>query len=155
MWVHGDDFAPLGYIVNDRWFFAKLQEFWVVTNRGILGPSGNHDCVQSMRVLGRLVEWTVEGIAWEADPRHAELIRKSFGVTGRSVTPPGVIDKLDDIEGEAPIDEESADCASTMRAQYLSSDRPKMQVECREEARKLQQPLNLDEMGLNLRHIDF
>ena len=71
----------------------------------------------------------VEGVAWEADPRHAEFIRKSFGVTGRSVTPPGVIDKFDDFEGER-------------------SDRPEMQVECGELARKLEQPPNLDEMGL-------
>ena len=35
-----------------------------------------------------------------------------------------------------------------MRAQYLSSDRPEIQVECRDLARKLQQPSNLDEMGL-------
>ena len=56
VWVHGDDFVPLGYIVNVRWFFVKLQEFWVVTNRGILGPPGYHDCVQSIRVLGRIVE---------------------------------------------------------------------------------------------------
>ena len=59
--------------------FVTLQEFWVVTNRGILGPSGYYDCVQSIRVLGRIVEWTDDGITWEADPRHAELIRKAFG----------------------------------------------------------------------------
>ena len=47
VWVHGDDFVPLGYIVNVRWFFVKLQEFWVVTNRGILGPPGYHDSVQA------------------------------------------------------------------------------------------------------------
>ena len=43
--------------------------------------------------------------------------RKSFGVTGRSVTTPG--DKLDDIEGEAPIVKEAADRyrANTMRVQ--------------------------------------
>ena len=35
-----------------------------------------------------------------------------------------------------------------MSAQYLSSDRPEIQVECRDLARKLQQPSNLDEMGL-------
>ena len=66
-------------------FFAKLQKVWVVTNQGILGPPEYHDCVQSIRVLGRIVEWTADGITWEADPRRAELIRKSFGVTGRSV----------------------------------------------------------------------
>ena len=151
VWLHGDDIVPLGYIVNVRWFFVKLQEFWVVTNRGILGPPGYHDCEQSIRVLGRLVEWTAEGITWsEADPRHAELIRKSFVVTGRSVTTRGVRDNLNDIEGKPPIDKESADRyrANTMRAQYLSSDRPDIQIECRDLARKLQQPSNLDEMGL-------
>ena len=94
--------------------FVKLQEFWVVTNRGILGPAGYHDCVQSIRVLGRIVEWTAGGITWEAHPRHAELIRKSFGVTGRSVTTPGVRDRLTDIEGEVPIDKAASDryCAN-------------------------------------------
>ena len=149
VWVHGDDSVPLGYIVNARWFFVKLQEFWVVTNRGILGPPGYHDCVQSIRVLGRIVEWTADGITWEADPRHAELIRKSFGVTSRSVTTLGVRDKLTDIEGEVPIDQESSDRyrANTMRAQYLSCDTPDIQIECRDLARKMQQR-RLDEMGL-------
>ena len=59
---------------------------------------GYHDCVQSIRELGKIVEWTADGITWEADPRHAEL-RKSFGGTGRSVTTQGVRDKLTDIEG--------------------------------------------------------
>ena len=150
VWVHGDDFVLLGYIVNVRWFFVKLQEFWVVTNRGIFGPLGNHDCVQSIRVLCRIVERTADGITWEADPRHAELIRKSFGVTGRSVTTPGVRDKLTDIEGEVPIDKEASDrCrANTMRAQYLSTDRHDVQIECCDLARKMQQPSNVYEMGL-------
>ena len=28
VWVHGDDFVPLGYIINVKWFFVKLQEVW-------------------------------------------------------------------------------------------------------------------------------
>ena len=82
MWVHGDGFVLAGSIINVKWFFSKLQAFWFVTNRGILSPSGYHDCLQSNRVLGRIVEWTDMGISWEPNPRHAELIRKSFGVTG-------------------------------------------------------------------------
>ena len=35
-----------------------------------------------------------------------------------------------------------------MRPQYLSSDRPEIQVECRDLTRKMQQPSNLDEMGM-------
>ena len=111
---------------------------------------GNHDCVQSIRVLDRIVEWTADGITWEADPRHAELFRKSFGVTGRSVTTPGVRDRFTDSEGEVPIDREASDRyrANTMRAQDLSSDRPEIQIECRDLALKMQQPSDLDEMGL-------
>ena len=56
----------------------------------------------------------------------------------------------DDIEGETPLGKEAADRyrADTMCAQYLSSDRTEIQVECRDLARKLQQPSNLDEIGL-------
>ena len=76
------------------------------------------------------MEWTADGITWEADLRHAAVIRKSFGVTGRSVTTPGVRDKLTDIEEEVPIDEEASDRyrANTMRAQDLSCDRPDIQI---------------------------
>ena len=72
---------------------------------------------------------------------------------GRSVTTPGVRDRLTDIEGEVPIvpiDKKASDrCrANTMRAQCLSSDRPDIQIECRDLARKMQQLSNLDEIGL-------
>ena len=97
-------------------FFVKLQDFWVVTNRGILGRLDTLE----------IVDWTADGITWEADPRHAVLIRKSFGMTGQSVTTPGVRDKLTDSEEEVPIDKEASDRyrANAMRAQYLSSVRP-------------------------------
>ena len=83
--------------------------------------------VQSIRVLGRIVEWTDDGITWEADLRHAQI------VIGRSVAILGAREKLDDIEGEVPIEKEAADRyrANTMRAQYLSSDRLEIQVRAR------------------------
>ena len=65
--------------------------------------------MQSIRVLGRIVEWTADGITWEADPRHAKL-RKSFDVTGRSVTTPGVSDKLTDIESDRQRSVGSVSC---------------------------------------------
>ena len=127
----------------------------------ILGGLGCHDSKKPLGLqgttivckaseLGRIVEWTADGITWEADPRHAELTKKSFGVTGRSIATPGVRDKTDDIEGEVPISKEAADRyrAKTMRTQYLSHDRPGMEVEYRDLARKMQQPSNLDEIGL-------
>ena len=63
------------------------------------------------------------GVAWEADPRHAELIRKSNGVTDRSDATPGIRDKADDIEGEDPISMEAADRyrANTMHHAFTVS----------------------------------
>ena len=112
----------------------------------LLGP---RLCAKHSSVV-RIVKWTAAGITWQADLRHVELIKKSFGVTSESVTTPGVRDKFSDIEGEVPIDKEASDryLANTMRAQYLSSDKPRKQIECRDLARKMQQPSNRDEMGL-------
>ena len=66
-------------------------------------------CAKHLGAAAGLVERTADDMTWEGDPRHAELTRKSFGVTGRSVATPGVRDKLDDIEGEVPIGKEAAD----------------------------------------------
>ena len=54
------------------------------------------------------------------------------------------------LKGAVPIGMEAADRyrANTMRAQFFSSDRLEIQVECQDLARKMQQPSNLDEMGL-------
>ena len=45
-----------------------------------------------MRVLSRLVEWTKEGIWYEVDPRHAEIIWEGVGVKAESkgVVTPGI-----------------------------------------------------------------
>ena len=59
------------------WFVGWLV--WLVGWVLVVGCSTplEHDCAQSIRVLGSIVEWTADCITWEADPRHAELIRKS------------------------------------------------------------------------------
>ena len=114
----------------------------VATNRGILGPAGYQDCVQSIRALGRIVEYKAQGITWEADPRHAEIIRKVYNVTARAATTPGVKNRADDIEGEVtrPKGNSEKYRASTMRAQHLSVGRPDIQVERQELARQIEEP---------------
>ena len=54
--------------------------------------------MHSIQILDRIVEWTVDDTTWEADLRRAEIIRKSFDVTGRSVSTLRVTDKIIDIE---------------------------------------------------------
>jgi hypothetical protein len=63
-----------------------------------------------MRVLNRLVHWTDEGIAYEADQRHVEIIIRELGLKEGSmiVNTPGEPNKLGDKEDyEArPLSEE-------------------------------------------------
>ena len=150
VWVHGDDFVAMGCYADVKWFESQLKKVWVLTVCGIQGPPGYHDCVWDLRILGRIITWTIEGVTWEADPRHAELIRMAYNVSSRKVTVPGVKDKIDDLEGEHLLDKADAEKyhANTMRAQYLSADRPEIQFKCRELAKQIKEPTNLDEMAL-------
>jgi hypothetical protein len=131
-----------------------------------MGPQGYKDCVQELRVLGRLISWTAEGITWEADPRHAEIVCKGYGLgasvsaggadTGtvptarRKITTPGVSDKQEELENEVPLDasQRALYRSMTMRVQYLTQDRPELQFQGRERARRMQEPTNLDETAL-------
>ena len=69
--VHGDDFVSegpeQGLLIMDG---MLRKEFEVKTE--ILGPEKRH--VQELKILNRIVTWEKGGIAWEPDPRHAELI---------------------------------------------------------------------------------
>ena len=57
--------------------------------KGRIGPASNDE--KSMRVLNRLVHWTREGIEYEADQRHAELIIQELNLKADSkgVNTPG------------------------------------------------------------------
>ena len=54
-----------------------------------------------MRILNRIITLTDEGIIYEADPRHAELMIRNLGLDGgKGAVTPGV--KPTDLESEAP-----------------------------------------------------
>ena len=44
----------------------------------MLGP-GKED-LQQVRVLNRVLTWTKDGISYEADPRHAEIVIDELGL---------------------------------------------------------------------------
>ena len=57
-----------------------------------------------MRILNRIVTLTPEGLIYESDPRHVELMVRNLGLDGpKDVATPGV--KLPDISDEAPKDD--------------------------------------------------
>ena len=77
--VHGDDFSALGNDTGlDLWEKGMAKAFEVKL-KGRLGPE-KHDC-KELRVLNRILRMTDKGVAWEADPRHAEHVVRALELT--------------------------------------------------------------------------
>jgi hypothetical protein len=76
--VHGDDFTMLGWEEDLDWFRKQIQERFEVKVKGRIGPGKEDE--KSMRVLNRIVEWTEQGIEYETDQRHAEIIVRDLGL---------------------------------------------------------------------------
>ena len=60
------------------WFENEIKRKFEVKVRGRLGPEDGDD--KSIRILNRVVDWGEEGIRYEADQRHAEIIVREMGV---------------------------------------------------------------------------
>ena len=70
--VHGDDFTTLGVDDQLDWLRQSLAEHFEIKVRGRIG-----ECVEGeneMRILNRVVAVNEQGITYEADPRHVELM---------------------------------------------------------------------------------
>ena len=79
--VHGDDFTFLGNEENLKWCTQVMTEEYEVKVRGLLGPDRHDD--KSMTILNRCVEWRNGEIWYEADPRHAEILVRELGLSGK------------------------------------------------------------------------
>ena len=70
------------------WMEAKMAAKYGVKTK-FLGPSSPHE--QESRVLNRTLRWTAEGVEYEPDQRHAELIVKGMEIENAAPAPtPGV-----------------------------------------------------------------
>ena len=132
--VHGDDFTTAGTFENILWLHGELSKKWKCIERGILGPPGTP-------------EWKEDGIWWEPDAGHAELVISLLGDSprGAKVTTPlarGAVEKLKDAAGATFLNEEETTQTRSvaMRAAYLAQDRPDLQVAARLLAQGLQRP---------------
>ena len=80
--VHGDDFTVLGDEKQLDWFREQIARRFEVKFRGRLGPEEKDD--KSIRILNRVVEWGPDGIRYEADQRHAEIIVRDLEVSANA-----------------------------------------------------------------------
>ena len=76
--VHGDDFVWEGCDKDLDWVLKVLKTKYELKDRGRLGPDPSD--VQKIDMLGRVIEYTHEGITWMGDPRHQKLLEDYFGM---------------------------------------------------------------------------
>ena len=95
-----------------------------------------------MRHLNRIIRWGSEGIEYEPDPQHVDLVVKTLKVT-RPVTTPLVRENPNAADEEdVPLSEESATIyrSCTMRIGYIAQDRTDLQRVTRELAKGMSSP---------------
>ena len=119
--VHGDDFTVLAYNEGVMWFRQEIQKRYEVKLRGCIG-SDKKD-LKEMSILNRVIEWTSEGIIYEADQRHADIIIRDLGLEqSNPVVTPGEKKELKEDQPLSP-GEASVYRAIVARCFYLSQDR--------------------------------
>ena len=140
-WVHGDDFVFLGTGPSLAVVAAAISVHIAMKTTGEIKSES-----AEVRCLNRIIRYdaTADTLEWECDPRHAELICASMGLSGRSnaVTTPGVSLPLPDVAKDRALS--VADCtlyrSVTMRASYMAQDRPELLFAVKEAARQMQSP---------------
>ena len=139
--VHGDDFTFLGDDVALDWCTTIMQEEYAIKNRGRLGPD-KHD-QKSITILNRCVEWRSDGIDYEADPRHAEIIIEERGVQNSSpVVTAGIKTSLIPEEDDPVLKPDHATKFRRViaRGNLLCQDRMDIQYATKEIARGMATP---------------
>jgi hypothetical protein len=151
--VHGDDFTFLGFD-EDLDMLEKLMKGWFdLKIRARLGPEVGDD--KDIVILGRHVNWGPDGISINADPKHAESIKKYCDINenSKSLSNPGKKDDTQEFFNESenserkinnePITDkkrikEYRGMAAT--ANYLAADRVDLPFAAKELCRDMSSP---------------
>ena len=143
--VHGDDYVSVGQESNLQWLEQRLKDKYEIKTKW-LEYKPEHQ--QEVRVLNRIITWNQQGIEYEADPRHVEVMLTEVGLTECThVTTPGTsTDGRTGMDCEEPLQprDESRYRALVARTNYLSSDRPDIAFAVKELAKAMASPTQGD-----------
>ena len=126
-----------------------MKAEYEVKVRGLLGPDKDDD--KSITILNRCVEWTPQGIRYEADPRHVEILISQLDLANaKAVTTPGVKGALIPEEEDSHLDPSSATQFRQFiaRCNFLCHDRVDIQYAVKEAAKGMANPKKSDHMKL-------
>ena len=122
-----------------------MQEEYDIKLRGRLGPEKHDD--KSITILNRCLEWRHDGLYYEADPRHAEIMVREMGVgSSAPVATPGVKTSVIPEEDDrilSPI-EATKFRRVIARGNYLCQDRMDLQYAVKEAAKGMANPKQSD-----------
>ena len=160
--VHGDDFVFLGRDKQLDEVKAEMESRFLIKCLGRLG--GEKGDIQEIRVLNRVIRWTPQGLLYEADPRHVEILLQQGGANLRAVSTPMVKTKTEKrrFEEEADIEDASEEGMGeelteaevrwfrslAARANYLAMDRPDLSFAAKELCRRMSCPRASDAASL-------
>ena len=118
-----------------------MKQSYEIKVRGLLGPDPKDD--KTMIILNRCVEWREKSIAYEADPRHAEIIVRDLNLDkANPINAPGVNTKALPEDDDKFLDKEEATMYRRLaaRCNFLSQDRPDIQYATKEVAKGMSRP---------------
>ena len=143
--VHGDDFTFAGPDDELTKCTQMMNSEYDIKVRGKLGPDLKDD--KAITILNRCVKWTPQGIQYETDPRHVEIMINELDLHKvKPVVAPGSKGALVDDEDNPHLDSSQATEFRQLiaRCNLLCHDRPDIQYACKEAARGMANPRKTD-----------
>jgi len=142
--VHGDDFVLAGCPGDLQWAKGAMAEHFLTKEVGTLGVGPGE--VQELRILNRVVRWCHDGVRYEADPRHAELLQAGLAGKTLGLLTPGTMSRELSADGDAELPEAQAGLFRSFaaRAMYLALDRPDLAFAAKELCRRMRAPGRAD-----------
>ena len=81
--MHGDDFLVEGELRELRWFEREIAKVFTVKSK-FLGPEPGSE--KEVKLLNRTMRWEQDGISWEPDRRHIELLLEQLDMDPRTTS---------------------------------------------------------------------
>jgi len=138
---HGDDIGAVSTGEVLREFHEDLRNYFDAEIKYLLGPEPTDD--KEGRLLNRCLTWRDDGLLWEADPRHAELIIAELGlIHAKAAATPGLRLRHEDHDNAEPLSGEatSAYRRTAARAGFLAMDRFELLFPSKECLRGMSKP---------------
>ena len=143
--VHGDDFTFLAYEAEIPNIIEKMQAWYDIKVRGVLGGQPGDD--EEVTILNRRLTWRRGVIEYEADPKHVQAIIEDMGLTRESKGLEAPVEKEEVNEEASEDDNELLEGEEAKkfrgiaaRGNYLSLDRADIQYATKEICRSMARP---------------